>query len=79
MKTTLGENLFTVSGLLSPEECRVFIERGESIGFEKAAVRTVFGPKMRSDIRDNDRAAFTDPELAATLWERCRPFVPPEL
>jgi hypothetical protein len=31
---------------------------------------------MRPDIRDNDRAAFTDAGLAASLWERCRPFVP---
>jgi predicted 2-oxoglutarate/Fe(II)-dependent dioxygenase YbiX len=79
VKVLLADNLFTVAGLLSADECRSLVERGEVIGFDKAAVRTAFGPKMRSDIRDNDRAAFTDPELAASLWERCRPFVPLEL
>ncbi|HEX4608064.1 MAG TPA: 2OG-Fe(II) oxygenase, partial [Urbifossiella sp.] len=34
---------------------------------------------MRPGIRDNDRAEFTDPELAADLWGRCRAFVPGEL
>ncbi len=76
MKTTLGENLFTVSGLLSPEECAAFIERGEALGFEKATVRTRSGRDMRPDIRDNGRAAFTDAALAAALWERVRPLVP---
>lgn len=79
MKTILADNLFTVAGLLTPAECAVLIERGESIGFEKAAVRTIFGPKMRSDIRDNDRVAFSDAGLATSLWERCRPFIPAEL
>jgi predicted 2-oxoglutarate/Fe(II)-dependent dioxygenase YbiX len=75
-KVELAENVFTVSGLLSDEECRDLIARGESIGFQRAAVRTASGPQMRQDIRDNDRAAFTDPELAEALWRRCQPFVP---
>jgi hypothetical protein len=79
MKSVLAENLFTVSGLLTEDECRDLIARGESIGFQRAAVRTVAGPQMRPDIRDNDRAEFTDPDLAAAFWRRCRPFVPPEL
>ncbi len=76
MKTVLGENLFTVSGLLTSAECTDLIERGESIGFERAAVRTATGPQMRPGIRDNDRAEFTDPELARMLWLRCLPHVP---
>jgi predicted 2-oxoglutarate/Fe(II)-dependent dioxygenase YbiX len=79
MKSLLAENVFTVAGLLTAEECHDLIARGESIGFERAAVRTAAGPQMRPGIRDNDRAEFTDPTLAVALWERCRAFVPPEL
>lgn len=79
MKVVLADNLFTVVGLLTPDECHTLIERGETVGFQPAAVRTVSGPQMRPGIRDNDRAAFTDPALAAVLWQRCLPFVPPEL
>jgi predicted 2-oxoglutarate/Fe(II)-dependent dioxygenase YbiX len=75
MKTALADNLFTVAGLLSPDECRDLIERGEALGFQRAAVRTRSGPQMRADIRDNDRIEFTDLELAALLWQRCLPFV----
>ncbi|MBY0229514.1 MAG: 2OG-Fe(II) oxygenase [Gemmataceae bacterium] len=76
MRTDLAPHLFTVAGLLSPEECRALIERGEAIGFKRAAVRTASGPQALAGIRDNDRAEFADPALAALLWERCRPFVP---
>jgi hypothetical protein len=79
MKSLLAENVFTVAGLLSSDECRQLIDRGEAIGFDRAAVRTGSGPQMRPGIRDNDRAEFTDPELAVDLWLRCRPFVPAEL
>jgi hypothetical protein len=34
---------------------------------------------MRPGIRDNDRAEFSDPDLAAKLWEQCRLCVPEEL
>jgi predicted 2-oxoglutarate/Fe(II)-dependent dioxygenase YbiX len=79
MKTVLAENLFTVSGLLTSDECRTLIHRGEALGFQRAAVRTGAGAQMRPDIRDNDRAQFADIELAETLWKRCLPFVPQEL
>jgi predicted 2-oxoglutarate/Fe(II)-dependent dioxygenase YbiX len=79
MKTLLGDNLFTLSDLLTPAECRELIARGEGIGFCRAAVRTMSGPQMRPGIRDNDRAEFTDSELAAVLWQRCLPFAPQEL
>jgi predicted 2-oxoglutarate/Fe(II)-dependent dioxygenase YbiX len=79
MKVELAENLLTVSGLLTPEECQELIARGEGIGFEPAEVRTYSGPQMRKDIRNNDRIAFVDPTLAADLWSRTRPFVPREL
>ena len=78
-KTVLAENVFTVSGLLTAAECRNLVDRGEAIGFQRAAVRTAAGPQMRPGIRDNDRAELTDPELADLLWQRCRPFVPQEL
>ncbi len=76
MKTDLADRLFTVAGLLTPDECTALIERGEAVGFERAAVRTAAGPQRLPGIRDNDRAAFADAELAAELWRRLRPFVP---
>ena len=79
MKTILAENLFTVCGLLTLDECRGFIDRGEAVGFQRAAVRTASGPQLRPGIRDNDRAELSDPGLAIALWQRCLPFVPHDL
>ncbi len=79
MLNTICENLFTVAEILSSEECRQLIVRGEAIGFERASVRTADGPKMRTDIRDNDRAEFDDSALAIELWNRCFKYLPESL
>jgi predicted 2-oxoglutarate/Fe(II)-dependent dioxygenase YbiX len=79
MKIVRADKLFTVHSLLTPDECLALIDRGESLGFQRAAVLTRVGHQMRPDIRDNDRVQFTDPELSADLWLRCRLHVPHEL
>ncbi|MES2788988.1 MAG: 2OG-Fe(II) oxygenase [Planctomycetota bacterium] len=79
MKTVLSDNLFRLSDILTHDECLALIERGESLGFTRAAVRTSSGAQMRPDIRDNDRVQFHDSDLAMTLWQRCAEFVPREL
>ena len=79
MRTELADDLFTVAGVLTAAECRALIDRGEGIGFQRAAVRTGLGAVLRPDLRDNDRAGFADPGLADDLWARCPPAVPAEL
>ena len=79
MKQLLAQDLFTVAGVLSAEECAGLIDRGETLGFDRASVRTSSGPQMRSDIRNNDRVVFSDPALAGSLWQRIQPFVPDPL
>jgi hypothetical protein len=79
MKTELANNLFLVAGVLTGEECTALIERGEALGFVQATVQTRTGRQMRTDIRNNDRAAFSDPLLADHLWQRVRDFLPRSL
>ena len=76
MRTEIAETLFTVADLLTPAECQQLIDRGERIGFEAASVATAAGAKMMTNLRNNDRATFDDPALAAQLWERVAPHVP---
>lgn len=73
----LDADIFTVDAVLSPDECRALIARGEALGFEAATVRTSSGPQMMTGVRNNDRVVFDDPALAADLWERVRGWVPP--
>jgi predicted 2-oxoglutarate/Fe(II)-dependent dioxygenase YbiX len=69
----IGDTAFVLRGFLSPEECALFIDRAEAIGFEEAPITTRGGFEMRKDIRDNSRVILDDPELAAFWWERARP------
>jgi len=79
MITPLAENLFTISDVLSLKECEDLIARGEGIGFEAATVAVSSGPRLMSNVRNNDRVTFDDPSLANLLWERIKDNVPGEI
>lgn len=69
-------DVFTVSGVLTIDECQGLIERAETIGFAAASVRTHAGPKMMTNIRNNDRVNLDDPELADLMWSRISAVLP---
>jgi predicted 2-oxoglutarate/Fe(II)-dependent dioxygenase YbiX len=79
MRSDLADQLFTVSELLTPDECGRLIERGEGMGFEAASVAMASGARVLPNVRNNDRVTFDDAELAAWLWERVREHVPAEI
>lgn len=70
------EDVWTVADALTANECADFIARGEAIGFEPASVSLPTGAQMMSHIRNNDRVILDDAALAATLWERMKPYAP---
>ncbi|MBB3210636.1 putative 2-oxoglutarate/Fe(II)-dependent dioxygenase YbiX [Rhodopirellula rubra] len=69
-------DIFTVAGVFSAAECCELIDRAESIGFDAASVRTHSGPKMMTNIRNNDRVNLDDPELASVMWSRISHVLP---
>lgn len=69
-------DVFTVAGVFSAAECSALIARAESIGFGAASVRTHCGPKMMTNIRNNNRVNLDDPELAAMMWSRISQVLP---
>lgn len=71
--------VFTVGGVLSPEECAALIERIEGLGPVAAPITTGRGFEMRPEIRNNDRVIFDDVELAAELFRRVADAVPARL
>ncbi|HLK55943.1 MAG TPA: 2OG-Fe(II) oxygenase [Chthonomonadaceae bacterium] len=77
--TVLDKDIFTVSNLFTPEECRQLIDKGEAMGFEAASIRLPDGAQMMPNVRNNDRAIYHDPEFAHAVWERVRAFVPPQI
>ena len=69
-------DVFTIENVLSDSECQSLISRSESIGFSPASVRTSQGPKMMTNIRNNERVVLNDPELADLLYSRVVDLLP---
>ncbi len=70
--------IVTVDGLLSPAECRDWIELAEGNGFESAPITTAFGFVHAPEVRNNTRVMLDDVPRARALWERVREHVPAE-
>ena len=69
--------VWTVPDVLSAEECRGLIARIEDAGCAPAPITTGAGFVMRPDIRNNERVVIDDEALAAHLFARVAPHVPP--
>ncbi len=65
------DQIFTVSNILSPEECADYIALTEKIGYTAAGL-TIGQDKyfMAPNVRSNDRVILDDEERAADLWRR---------
>lgn len=73
--------VWTVDDLLSEGECRALIARFEAMNPVLATVNTGRLPdgEYRTEVRNNSRVIHDDPALAARLFERVRPHLPPRL
>ncbi len=71
------KQIFTVSNILSPEECADYIALTEKIGYTPAGLTVgqdeyLMAPKVRS----NDRVILDDEARAADLWRRIADYIP---
>ena len=75
----LDKDIFTVADIFTEEECQGLIAKGEALGFEAATVQLSSGPKMMTNIRNNDRVTFDDFAFADQLWQKVADSVPAEI
>ncbi|MFV8750258.1 prolyl hydroxylase family protein [Nannocystaceae bacterium ST9] len=67
----------TLEHLLSPDECREWIELAEHVGFDEAPIQIGGGREARvPEIRNNQRVMIDGREQALALWQRTRPHLP---
>ncbi len=71
-----GSRIWAIYDFFTPEECAAQIAFSESEGYEDAPISTYNGPRLAKEVRDNMRVMCDDPEFAAKLFERAKPFVP---
>lgn len=77
--TPVGAGIFTIHHFLRPEECAAFIAESEAIGYDEAVISTEQGDRLMKEARNNDRIIHDNPQLAARLFERVLPLLPPEI
>jgi len=74
-----GDRLFVIRDFLGADECAAFVKRSEDAGYDEATITTGEGFVLNKDVRDNARLIVDDASLAARLWERARPHLPPTI
>lgn len=77
--TQVADGILVVEDFLTRQECLENIVLSEKVGYELAKVNTASGSKVRTDIRNNNRAFYKSEELAEKLWEKLQAFVPAQL
>lgn len=75
----ITDSIFIIEDFLTRPECMEKMVLSEKIGYELAKVNTASGSKVRTDIRNNNRAFYNSDELASELWEKVGPYVPAQL
>ena len=70
-----GGYIFVVRDFLSPAECADLVRMSHGLSWEMG---TVGGESVES-VRNNERVLFDDPVLAAGLFARARPLLPPAI
>ncbi len=71
--------IFTIDGLLTPEECAALIRETERAGYRDAPITTARGFVMAKGVRNNTRYMVDDPERARWLFTRARLWLPATL
>ena len=76
MRTNVAPGIYTIAGVLTPEECQTYIDWSEGHGYEPAPVSLAAGAVVRPDIRNNARVMVDSPARAADVWARISADVP---
>ena len=74
-----GSRIWAIYDFFTPEECAAQIAFSEGEGYEEAPISTYHGPRIAKEICDNMRVMLDDPETAAKLFERAKPFFPAKM
>jgi len=72
----LTDDAFLLHNVLSQQECDHHIAYAEQAGFERATVSLAEGPKLITGIRNNQRLTQENADLARSLWERIKTYMP---
>jgi predicted 2-oxoglutarate/Fe(II)-dependent dioxygenase YbiX len=67
----------TIKNVLSPEECAAWIAKIKANNPTNAPITTTGGDVLDTDVRNNRRVMFDEPDSAQLLFERVKRYAPP--
>jgi hypothetical protein len=71
---------FVIENILTPEECKRWIDHTEEVGYETALVNIGGGMQRKIlDVRNSSRCIIDDADRARELFERIKHFLDPSL
>jgi prolyl 4-hydroxylase len=73
----LAEHIFVITDFLTRTECLQNMALSEQVGYEAAKINTSAGSRLRTDIRNNNRAFYKSEALAQAYWDKLQSFAPP--
>ena len=73
------DEIKVILDFLEPDACADIIRDADRRSYEEAPINTMDGAEVYPDIRNNNRVMYDDFELAADLFEKIRPYVPPQV
>lgn len=78
-KIELHPTIFLVEDFLSSAECDAHIAFSNTQEFEEAKINSGGAQVINKGVRNNDRILFFNNELAETLWQRVKQYVPEDM
>jgi hypothetical protein len=74
-----GNSLYLLHDFFSSDECDRSIAFSEGRGYGDAPISTGLGDVVAKEVRNNERVMVDAVALAAGLFERAKPFLPPRI
>jgi len=74
--TKIAKEIYTISGIFTPQECRYYIRLSELYGFEAAKVHMPSGQKMVKNIRNNDRVMMISKDISEKIESKVAHCLP---
>ncbi|HWB94793.1 MAG TPA: hypothetical protein VG605_23215 [Puia sp.] len=75
----LTNNIFTIDGFWTQQECEHFIKASEDVGYQPATIDTEKGQIIFEAVRNNNRVLYEDLNLAEKLWQQLKQYAPEKI
>jgi len=74
-----SDKVWGVIDFITSEQCKQFIAKSETTGFDEAAINVGGHQEVFKQVRNNERILFDDLALAESLFIQLKPYIPEQI